>query len=117
MSFLMGLVLATAMVGCSQTETPRQYVPKYSADQVITIVRAQYPTCFKQEWSEVDGRFRTLDTSSQISVQFVGGTSHAWKATITCPSGYHLKIGAGQARQWVVYFWETDGSLRQGYEK
>ena len=118
MSFLTGLVLAMAMVGCSQPETPRQYVPKYTADQVIAVVKAQYPACFKREGTGMDAsgmfQYRTVDTATQISVQFVGGTSHAWKATITCPQGYTMQIGTN-ITGLVVYFWETDGSLRQGY--
>jgi len=104
-------------VGCGEPEvqTPKQYVPKYSANQVIDVVRAQYPTCFKRERTGTDAsgmfQYTTLDTPTQISVQFVGGTSHAWKATITCPPGYTIPIGASRARAWQVYFWETDGSL------
>lgn len=104
-------------VGCGEPEvqTPKQYVPKYSANQVIDVVRAQYPTCFKREETGWDAggmmRYTTVDTPTQISVQFVGGTAHAWRATITCPPGYYIYIGTSTARVWIVYFWETDGSL------
>ena len=117
-SILLLMTVLLLLLGCSQPEvqTPKQYVPKYSADQVIAVVRAQYPTCFKRERTGMDAsgmfQYRTVDTPTQISVQFVGGTTHAWKAIITCPQDYTMPIGAREARGWIVYFWETDGSLR-----
>ena len=110
-SILLLMAVLLLLLGCSQpkVQTSTQYVPRYSAEQVIAVVRAQYPTSFKRE---VTGQYST--TPTQISVQFVGGTSHAWKATITSPRGYYLQIGSG-ITSLEVYFWETDGSLRQGY--
>ena len=107
-------------VGCGEPEpqTPKQYIPRYSADQVIAVVKAQYPACFRQERTGTDAsgmfQYKIVDTPTQVSVQFVGGTSHAWKATITCPQGYTMQMGT-KIFSLEVYFWETDGSLRQGY--
>ncbi len=106
------VVIAFVIIGnlskeTPEVQTPKQYVPKYSADQVIAVVRGQYPICFKGN---------TLITApTQISVEFMGGTSHAWRATITAPEGYHMTTSFEDKVQIVysrvVYFWETDGSL------
>jgi len=115
-SILLLMAVLLFLLGCSQpkVQTPTQYVPRYTADQVITVVRAQYPVCFKTERVGQDAR--TVDTPTQISVQFVGGTSHAWKATITCPLGYRMRVVAGTTTIWLVYFWESDGSLHSSLQ-
>jgi hypothetical protein len=106
------------LFGCSQP--PEQYVPRYSPDQVISAVRADFPTGAKEDIvMGADGmpETRLVRTPTQISVKFVGGTSHAWKATITCPKGYVLTQVSGQPSIWIVYFWETDAKLYYYYVK
>ena len=115
-SILLLMVVLLLLLGCSQP--PEQYVPRYSADQVIAVVRADFPTGAKEETViGADGRLqsRLVRTPTQISVKFVGGTSHAWKATITCLKGYVLTQVSGQPSIWIVYFWETDGKLYYYY--
>jgi hypothetical protein len=110
------------LTACSSTEstisTPTQY-NKYSADQVIDVVKAQYPACFKRERTGTDAggmfQYTTLDTPSQISVQFIGGSKGAWKVTITCPHSYRLGAPSSQVISLTCYFWEIDGGLHQGY--
>ena len=108
-------------IGCGEPEvqTPKEYVPKYSADQVIAVVKAQYPACFKRERTGTDAsgmfQYTTLDTPPQISVQFVGGSKGAWKVIITCPYGYRLASLTSQVTSLTAYFWESDGALHQGY--
>ena len=115
---IIGLIFT---IGCGEPEvqTPKQYVPKYSADQVISVVKAQYPICFKRERTGTDAsgmfQYATLDTPSQISVQFIGGSKGAWKVTIASPYSYSLgSLNSGIASQ-TGYFWESDGALHQGY--
>jgi hypothetical protein len=105
---------------CASTEsttisTPTQYTPKYSADQVIDVVKAQYPSCFKRERTGTDAngmfQYNTVDTPTLISVQFIGGSKGAWKFTVTCPSGYYLVHASSGAISLTGYFWESDGGL------
>lgn len=105
--------------GESEVQSPEQYVPKYSADQVIKVVKAQYPACFKQErtGTDADGMFlyRTVETPTQISVQFIGGSKGTWKVTIICPYSYRLGAPSSQVTSLTSYFWESDGALHRGY--
>ncbi len=113
--FISLIAILLLSLGCSQAK--EQYVPRYSADQVIAAVRKDFPTGAKEEYTGV-GFPKTLQLvrkPTQISVRFVGGISHAWKATITCPEGYVLTQVSGQPSDWYVYFWETDGKVYYYY--
>ncbi len=111
-----GVTLYFTWEAPEQTSQPQSYTPTYTADQVIAIAQAKYPACFKQELIGQDSggmfRYQTVDTPTQISVQFVGGTSHAWKVVITCPVRYLLQ---DRTTGKTLYFWETDGALHNTF--
>lgn len=114
-TILLLMAVLLLLLGCSQPS----YVPRYSADQVITAVRADFPVCWKVEMNdgtmitEIDEygqlKYKLVSAPTQISVKFVGGTSHAWRAKITCPKGYILLQMHPNSPVWETYFWETDG--------
>ncbi len=110
------VVIAIVIIGNLSTESPEtmpsqptQYVPRYSADQVIAVARREYPICFKGN--------TLVSAPTEISVLYIGGTSHAWHVSIRAPEGYHWVEWSLDGEKYYVYtqttayFWETDGSL------
>lgn len=106
------LVLASVVIGCSQTQTPttQPYKSRYTADQVIYIAQAQYPACYRRQ-SGMD-----VQAPPSITVTYVGGSRAAWKVQITCPP-YFYQLGQplSGVTSKTLYFYETDGSLRDTY--
>jgi hypothetical protein len=108
------LVLTLGIIGCSQTPKPSSEPAQYTADQVIAIVRRQYPVCFKNN--------TLITASNEISVLYIGGTSRAWKATVKAPAGYNWVERSPDGGKYytytrkTVYFWETDKSLHASSE-
>ena len=127
--FLSPLFLASC--GEPKSQTPTQYAPKYSADQIIAVVRAktkhaaiawksfsQEPISSIEQYKELKKNYRLVYVPTEISVSYVGGTTRAWRATIKAPEGYYcIELTSRDAtsyriyHQAVEYFWETDGSL------
>ena len=95
-----------------------QLISRYTADQVISIVRSRYPTSFKRERTGAtpEGMFlyTTIETPTQISVQFIGGSKNCWKAQVICPAGFHIAINDATT-SITCYFWEIDGAIHQEY--
>ncbi len=112
-------VVILGVVGCAQTQTPapKPYTPKYTADQVIVIAQAKYPTGFKQEiiGEDTQGVFRhqTVTTPTSISVKYIGGSKAAWEVKISLPFGYRYSDYTYGTK--TLYFYEGDGSLRTTY--
>lgn len=109
------IILLLGVISCANTPQPQTYTSKYTADRVIIIAQAQYPACYKTE-SRGFGSTREsweVQTPPSITVAYVGGSHAAWKVQINCPPGYHLKSPIGTSL--TLYFYETDGSLRDTY--
>lgn len=106
--FIIATVIAILMVmplfGCStpSIEAPAPDTPKYSPDQVIYIVQAQYPV----SWSRMGGQYR--ETPSIITVSYSG--SGVWDVTVSAPTGFMHKDWTSRAK--ILHFYEEDGSLR-----
>lgn len=112
-----GATLLITQQSSEQTPASQPDIQRYTADQVIAIAQAQYPTCFKREriGEDAGGMFlyRTVDTPSSISVTYIGGSRGAWKVKISCPFGYRLGDYAYVSK--TLYFYESDGTLRKTY--
>ena len=120
------LFIISFLVGCSNPIVTSQS-PTYSQNQVISIVQAQYPVCFKHELVGVDAngiyRYTILQTPTLLTAAFKGFSpyrdnsgktvsSGVWEVLVNCPPGYFLfTYNSGKYSQ-VVYFYEYDGSLR-----
>ncbi len=100
------LILVLGVIGCAQTPQYKPYVPKYTADQVIAVVRASYPVGYTRSYPQTT-------TPTIISVRYIGGTRAAWQAQISLPSRYYLQGGLSSK---TLYFYETAGSLRDTYD-
>jgi hypothetical protein len=122
-----GITLAFTLRAPEQTSESQPDIPRYTADQVIAIVQAEYPACFKKELigQDVGGIFRyievntppiisvkpsyMLDLYERMRVAERGGSTAVWEVTVRCPFGYHFR---DYTRSKVLYFYEWDGSLR-----
>lgn len=109
------VVLALGIAACtpttSGTTTPTPDIPKYTADQVVMVAQARYPTCFRTEI--VERRNVHTYTTSIVSVSYIGGSRRAWKVEVSCPH-LHRLVDALTTKE-VLYFYETDGSLSDKY--
>ena len=92
-------ILVLGIMGCEQIAgTERPDLPSYTADQVIAVAQARYPTCFNVA--------RTKSATPSISVNFVG--DGYWRVSITCPQGYRLDDWSSSK---TLYFYEATGAL------
>ena len=101
-------------------ETPiPTYTSTYTPDQVIAIVQAQYPACYKSEIASIDAsgvfRHRTVNTPTSISATYIGGFRGKWKIIVSCPFSYRL-YPSSSAVKVKLYFYEDDGSLAGPYK-
>ena len=114
------VVLAMVAIGCARTSQLQPHEPRYTADQVIAVVQAQYPACFEPEVAPVvpptdslgfgNMVYREVSESPSISVNYIGGSTSVWKVTVNCPRGYKFKDGTSSK---ALHFYESDGSLRE----
>ena len=99
------LVLALGIISCTPIEQPD--IPTYTADQVIAVAQARYPSCYYRY-------DRTVDTPTSISVEYIGVSKKAWKVVISCPQGYRLDDWTTSK---TLYFSEIDGSWHSSLMK
>lgn len=109
------LVLGLGVIGCAETSQPQYlpYTPKYTADQVIAVAQAQYPVGYKYSIGTPSTPSERIETPTMISVRYLGGSRAAWQVDISLPPGYHYSDGSYGTKR--LYFYETDGSLRDTY--
>ena len=107
MRLLILVILAILLAGCSPSYTPEvDTSPRYTADQVIAVVKAKYPYCFRRGTLSMDS---PPFAQSSISVTFVPSGRY-WECYVKCPDGYAI-VGFPGTRI-TSYFLESDGSLR-----
>ena len=92
-------VLVLGIISCTPYQTERPDLPDYTADQVIAVAQARYP-------SYDHPNMGTLSPS--ISVEYIGESY--WRVNISFPSGYRLNGGYFISSR-TLYFNETYGSL------
>ena len=90
-------------VSCS-TPAPI-YTSRYTANQVIYIAQAQYPTAYGAS---------SKQTPPIISAVYID--TAIWRVDITCPCHYYLERPYSGISTKTLYFYETDGSLYSKYD-
>ena len=90
------LVLVLGITSCISVD--QSDTPTYTADQVIAVAQARYPSC-----SNVA---RTKSATPSISVNFV--SDGYWRVSITCPQGYRFDDWSSSK---TLYFYEATGAL------
>jgi hypothetical protein len=107
-------LLYVGLSGCNSTTATKETIPigpKYTADQVIAVAQAQYPLCYKSFGviNENNSQTQTL-----INVKYIG--EYIWEVNIKCPDYLYSLIRKGSGiNSLTLYFYETDGSLRDTY--
>lgn len=105
---LIFIVIVITLVLYSVWASARQPTAAYTADQVITVVRDSYPSCY-------DGQ-EISDEEPRISVNFIGGTQAVWEVNIDCsPDSITASGSESRTVRKKMYFYESDGSLRERY--
>lgn len=117
-----GVTLAFTLQAPEQTSESQSDIPRYTADQVIAIVQAKYPACFKMVGEaatppaisielapkRIASRQGRIDLLAEDPPQF----SVVWKVTVTCPPMYFLPYPDLGTKNKTLYFYECDSSLR-----
>jgi len=111
------LLSITFLIPLSCYESPSTPIdkPEYTADQVVTVAKAQFTSCFKREMVGQDAggimRYHTVETPTIISAQYLGDSR--WQVKIICSPGYRLIDPYNTVTSATLYFYESDGTLRQ----
>ena len=133
MKYILVILLLLLLPSCTAAAPPPD-VPSYTADQVITIVRAKYPSAYARgryipgeriggeripipnakgyftQYYYTQGHYTSdLLTPTSISVRYMNDGK--WSVTISAPPRFYLERRGSGITEINLTFHESDGSL------